>query len=145
MYDFRASHFFCFTFPRCTKGIVVFLIAWKCWSNEVLSCCQLVTDPTGMDLNHFLAPLVKVIAKTLHFANCETRCSSMRSLKWLRWSWGSDFPSYALIARSLNSSDSFASRTSWLKGDPVVVAINSMLFSFMVAMARHKSSTGIPP
>ena len=38
-----------------------------------------------------------------------------------------------------------ASRTSWLKGDPVATAITSMSFSFMVAMAQYKSSTGIPP
>ena len=33
---------------------------------------------------------------------------------------------------------------SMLKGDLVAAAINSMSFSFMVAMARRKSSTGIP-
>ena len=125
--------------------MAVFLVTWKCWRKKVLSCCQMETDPAGMDLNHFLAPPVKVIAKALYFANSETICSSMRSLKWSRWSWGSEFPLYALIARSLNPSGSFALRTSWLKGDPMAAAINSTSFSFMAEMARRKSSIRISP
>ena len=129
----------------CAKGMAVFLFAWKCWRNEVLSYCQLVTNSVGINLNHFLAPLVRVTANTLHFANSKTKCSSMRLLKWSRWSWGSDFLSYALIPGSLNPSSSLALCTSWLKGDPVAVANNSTSFSFMAAMARCKSSIRIPP
>ena len=66
--------------------MIVFLVIWKCWWNEVLSCCQLVTDPAGIDLNHFLAPPIRVTTNTLHFANSETKCNSIRSLKWSRWS-----------------------------------------------------------
>ena len=84
MYNFRVSSFFCFTLPRCAKGTTIFLVSWKCWRNEVLSCYQQVTDLTKIDLNHFLAPLIRVTVNTLHFTNSETKCRSMRSLKWLR-------------------------------------------------------------
>ena len=58
---------------------------------------------------------------------------------------GVRFSSYVVIAESLNISSNIALRTSWLKGDLVVAAINSMSFSFMAAMARRKSSTEISP
>ena len=69
----------------------------------------------------------------------------MRSLKWLRWSCGSDFPSYAFMAGSLNHSNNLASRIFRLKGDPVATVINSTSFSFMIAIVRWRSSIRISP
>ena len=145
MYDFKVSPFFCFMFPRCANRTVDLLVAWKCWRNDVLNCCQLEIDPAGTTLSHFLASLIRVTAKTLHLAISETKWSFIRSLKWSRWSWGSDFPSYALMARSLNPSSSLALHISRLKGYPVVDAINSTSFSFMTSIAWRRSSIRISP
>ena len=67
----------------------------------------------------------------------------MRSLKWPKWSWGSNFPSYTLMVGSLNPSGNMASRISWLKGDPIAAVINSLSFSSMETITWRRSLIGI--
>ena len=107
---------------------------------DALSCFQLVIDPSVIDLNHFLAPLLKMTMNTLCFAWSDTICNSIKSLKWSRWSWGSTFPSYALIFESLNPSSSGAFRISLQKGEASTSKTSLSSCSSIVTMAHCRSS-----
>lgn len=63
------------------------------WKNAVDNCCVNTRDLGFRDLNHFLSPFVSIIAKHRLCANFNTWRRSIRPLKWLRWSYGFDFPS----------------------------------------------------
>ena len=120
------------------------LVAWNYLKIDVLSCYQLVTDPGVINLNHFFALFLRVIANTLYLAWSDTTCNLIiKSLKWSRWSWGLALPSYALMFESLNPSSNSASWISLQKGDSPASATSSSSCSSLVAITRRRSSNNM--
>ena len=132
-----------FDIPQMRQQYGELLSRLELLEESMLNCCQLVINLDAIAFNHFLAPFVKITKNTLYLAISDTKFSSMRLLKWSKWSWGSEFPSYTLIVGSLNPSSNLASCFYQLKGDPIATTINSSSFSSMATIARWSSTIRI--
>ena len=107
--------------------------------NNPDSCVQEATVSGLIYLNHFFAVVVSVTAKHRHRARVETWSKSIWSLKALRWSCGSIFPSYVVMVGIRKPMGKGARWISRLKSELVVEGVVSELLA--ASLSSHFQSS----
>ena len=139
-YDLRVSfspclmvnRWFASLFERCP------LTMWH--KKELLSCSKLSMDDVGNLVNHSLAAPLRVVGKEWHNISLGGYWRPKVVLKVLRWSKGSFSPSNGLSYGKRNFKGIGHSRIAVVKGESVLLTIQSRLRSVFSLIAFLNSS-----